>query len=151
MKDEITQEPLEESILIEFLLNDSMEEFREEFMQLHPYDQSIFFEKVEPDVRMKIYHYLSPKEIAELFEATKFDDEQYDLFMQEMDITYAADMLSFMFTDNAVDVLNELGKDKVASYLNIMDKESAQEIKDLLHYEEYTAGSIMTTEYVVNS
>ncbi|MET0961001.1 MAG: magnesium transporter [Psychrobacillus psychrotolerans] len=149
VKDEITQEPLEESILIEFLLNESMEEFREEFMQLHPYDQSIFFEKVEPDVRMKIYHYLSPKEIAELFEATKFDGEQYDLFMQEMDITYAADMLSFMFTDNAVDVLNELGKEKVASYLNIMDKESAQEIKDLLHYEEYTAGSIMTTEYVV--
>ena len=29
-----------------------------------------------------------------------------------------------------------------------MDKESAQEIKDLFHYEEYTAGSIMTTEYV---
>src|SRR5699024_12835987 len=30
-----------------------------------------------------------------------------------------------------------------------MDKESATEIKALLHYEEYTAGSIMTTEYVV--
>jgi magnesium transporter len=29
-----------------------------------------------------------------------------------------------------------------------MDDESAKEIKDLLHYEEYTAGSIMTTEFV---
>ncbi len=139
---------LEESNLIHFLLTDSMDDFREIFMELHPYDQSIFFEKVEPELRQKIYHYLSPKEMAELFEATKFDEELYEFYLKEMDTTYAADMLSFMYADNAVDVLNELEDAQVASYLNIMDKESAQEIKDLLDYEEYTAGSIMTTEYV---
>ncbi|TQR20272.1 magnesium transporter [Psychrobacillus vulpis] len=144
----MNQLALDESQLIEFLSNDLMDEFREEFMQLHPYDQSLFFEKVEPDIRKKIFHYLSPKEMAELFEATKFDDEQYEFYLKEMDTTYAADMLSYMYADNAVDVLNELGKDQVASYLSIMDEESAQEIKDLLHYDEYTAGSIMTTEYV---
>lgn len=36
----------------------------------------------------------------------------------------------------------------MASYLTIMDEEAADEIKELLHYEEYTAGSIMTTEFV---
>ncbi|WP_231687571.1 MULTISPECIES: magnesium transporter [Bacillaceae] len=139
---------LEESQLIDILSNDLMDEFRDEFMQLHPYDQSLFFEKVEPEIRKKIYHYLSPKELAEIFEATKFEEEQYEFYLKEMDTTYAADMLSYMYADNAVDVLNELGKDQVASYLSIMDEESAQEIKELLHYEEYTAGSIMTTEYV---
>lgn len=139
---------LEESNLVRFLLEDSMDEFREIFMELHPYDQSLFFEKVEPELRQKIFHYLSPKEMAELFEANKFDEELYEFYLKEMDTTYAADMLSYMFADNAVDVLNELEDAQVASYLNIMDKESAQEIKDLLHYEEYTAGSIMTTEYV---
>lgn len=148
MKEEMNQLQLEESNLIDFLSNDLMDAFREEFMQLHPYDQSLFFEKVDPEIRKKIFHYLSPKEMAELFEATKFEEEQYDFYLKEMDTTYAADMLSYMFADNAVDVLNELGKDQVASYLSIMDVESAQEIKDLLHYEEYTAGSIMTTEYV---
>jgi len=54
-----------------------------------------------------------------------------------------------MFVDNAVDVLNELDKAQVVSYLTLMNQESANEIKALLHYEEYTAGSIMTTEYVV--
>lgn len=139
---------LEESNLVRFLLEDSMDEFRGIFMELHPYDQSLFFEKVEPELRQKIFHYLSPKEMAELFEANKFDEELYEFYLKEMDTTYAADMLSYMFADNAVDVLNELEDAQVASYLNIMDKESAQEIKDLLHYEEYTAGSIMTTEYV---
>lgn len=148
VKEETNQQPLDESLLIEFLTNDLMDKFRDEFMQLHPYDQSLFFEKVEPEIRKKIFHYLSPQEMAELFEATKFEDEQYEFYLKEMDTTYAADMLSYMYADNAVDVLNELGKDQVASYLSIMDKESADEIKDLLHYEEYTAGSIMTTEYV---
>ena len=148
MKEEMTQLQQEESNLIDFLSNDLMDSFREVFMQLHPYDQSLFFEKVDPEIRKKIFHYLSPKEMAELFEATKFEEEQYDFYLKEMDKTYAADMLSYMYADNAVDVLNELGKDQVASYLSIMDVESAQEIKDLLHYEEYTAGSIMTTEYV---
>ena len=61
---------------------------------------------------------------------------------------FAADMLSEMSADDAVDVLNELDKEQVASYLTIMDEEAADEIKELLHYEEYTAGSIMTTEFV---
>ncbi|ALC86267.1 magnesium transporter MgtE [Bacillus sp. FJAT-22090] len=148
MKEELNPIALEESQLIDILSNDLMDEFRDEFMQLHPYDQSLFFEKVEPEIRKKIYHYLSPKELAEIFEATKFEEEQYEFYLKEMDTTYAADMLSYMYADNAVDVLNELGKDQVASYLSIMDEESAQEIKELLHYEEYTAGSIMTTEYV---
>src|SRR5699024_10102327 len=68
--------------------------------------------------------------------------------LAEMDPQYAADMLGSMYADNAVDVLNKLDKEQVASYLSIMDLEAAREIKDLLHYEEFTAGSIMTTEYV---
>lgn len=148
MKEEMNELLIEETNLINYLSNGLMHEFRESFMQLHPYDQSLFFEKVDQEIRQKIFHYLSPKEMAELFEATKFDEERYEFYLKEMDTVYAADMLSYMYADNAVDVLNELGKDQVASYLSIMDKESAQEIKDLLHYEEYTAGSIMTTEYV---
>ena len=148
MKEEFDQTLLDDTNLIEFLTNDSIDQFRDEFMQLHPYDQAMFFEKVEPDIRKKIFHYLSPKEMAEIFEATKFDEETYEFYLKEMEIFYAADMLSYMYADNAVDVLNELGKEQVASYLILMDKESAQEIKDLLHYDEYTAGSIMTTEYV---
>ncbi|EPD52137.1 magnesium transporter [Paenisporosarcina sp. FSL H8-0542] len=134
--------------LLAFLTDQQVDEFRDEFLALHPYDQAQFFEKVGPDSRQIIYQYLSPKEMAVIFQSIELDDDEYEPFLKEMDNTYAADMLSEMYADNAVDVLNELGKDQVASYLTIMDDESAKEIKDLLHYEEYTAGSIMTTEYV---
>lgn len=125
-----------------------VEVFREEFLSHHPYDQATFYEKAESNIRQLLYQYLSPKEMADIFEAIELDDDEYEDLFKEMNAMYAADLLSYMYTDDAVDVLNELSKDQVASYLTIMDKDSARQIKDLLHYEEYTAGSIMTTEFV---
>src|SRR5690606_34818982 len=119
-----------------------------EYLSLHPYDRAIFYEKVTPDMRELMYFYLSPKELAEIFETSEIDEDEYEQFLNEMEATYAAEMISYMFVDNAVDVLRELDKKQIVSYLTLMDKESATQIKELLHYEEYTAGSIMTTEYV---
>ncbi|WP_342525997.1 magnesium transporter [Chryseomicrobium sp. FSL W7-1435] len=139
---------LQQVRLTNFLEENQLDLFRAEFMDLHPYDQSVFFDKVDPSVRKKIFHFLSPEEVAEIFEANNFDDDEYQELLEEMEPAYAADMLSHMYADNAVDVLNEIDKEQVVSYLSMMNEESAQEIKDLLHYDEYTAGSIMTTEYV---
>ncbi|WP_394136746.1 magnesium transporter [Cytobacillus oceanisediminis] len=135
-------------LLIQSLQNEEIDSFRNEFLELHPYDQASFFKDLDEDIRAKIYLYLSPEEMASLFENLEIDEEEYKNVLAEMNPNYAADMLSQMYADDAVDVLNELDKDQVVSYLTIMDDESAKEIKDLLHYEEYTAGSIMTTEFV---
>ncbi len=129
------------------LLNDHIDQFRAEFLELHPYDQARIFEEMDADVRLQIYTYLSPEEIADVME--HIDYEEIEPFFTEMDPRFAAQVFAEMSTDDAVDILNELDKDKVASFLTIMDDEAADEIKDLLHYEEKTAGSIMTTEFVV--
>jgi magnesium transporter len=148
-KEEYREEIIfDEEKLKETLIQHNIKSFRDEYLLLHPYDRAIFYEKVEPELRETIYQFLSPKELAEIFETSEISDDEYKQFLQEMDTTYAADMISFMFVDNAVDVLNELDKSQVVSYLTLMNKEAAAEIKALLHYEEYTAGSIMTTEYV---
>ena len=63
-----------------------------------------------------------------------------------MNAHYASKVLEEMSSDN-VDILNELSKPKVASLLTLMNREDANEIKHLLHYEEDTGG-IMTTEYI---
>ncbi|MDW0117025.1 magnesium transporter [Sporosarcina thermotolerans] len=139
---------IDEEKLIDALERQDIKAFREEYLILHPYDRAIFYEKVDEEHRKTMYFFLSPKELAEIFETSEIDDGEYKQFLQEMDTTYAADMISYMFVDNAVDVLKELDKSQIASYLTLMNKDAATEIKSLLHYEEYTAGSIMTTEYV---
>ena len=144
----VRDEEMNDALFTELLIRGDVKEFRDEFLAHHPYDQASFYEKADSETRQLLYQYLSPKEMADIFEAIELDDDEYEDLFQEMDARYASDLLSYMYTDDAVDVLNELNKEQVASYLTIMDKESAQQIKDLLHYEEYTAGSIMTTEFV---
>lgn len=146
-----TQENINEELLIQTANEGNLESFREEFLNLHSYDQAQFFFKIDKETRLKMYYYLSPKEVADFFEMLEIDDNDYKEILAEMEPKYAAEMLANMYADNAVDVLNKLGKDQTASYLTIMDKNAAQEIKGLLHYKEYTAGSIMTTEYVAIS
>lgn len=142
------EQELNEELLNDLLHTGDVESFREEFLSHHPYDQATFYEKAELEIRQLMYQYLSPKEMADIYEAIELDDDEYEDLFKEMNAHYAADLLSAMYTDDAVDVLNKLNKEQVATYLTIMDKESARQIKDLLHYEEYTAGSIMTTEFV---
>ncbi|ARK26329.1 magnesium transporter [Sporosarcina sp. P37] len=148
MKNEVV---LDEDKLRGLLSNEDIHSFRQEYLALHPYDRAIFYEEVGSELRELMYFYLSPKELAEIFETSEIEEDEYEEFLEEMDATYAAEMISYMFVDNAVDVLKELDKKKVVSYLTLMDKEAAVQIKALLHYEEHTAGSIMTTEYVTVS
>lgn len=128
------------------LEKEQFDTFRISFLDMHPYDQAQFFMKQSKEKRMLIYYYLSPEEIADMMES--IDPDQTSEFFTEMDIQFASAVLAYLPADDAVDVLNELDKDQVASFLTIMDHEAADEIKHLLHYEEKTAGSIMTTEYV---
>jgi magnesium transporter len=141
------QEEHAEQLLIQLLQDQDIIKFREEFLELHPYDQAKFFANQEKDARILLYSYLSPEEMAPIVENLRAEDT-YEEYISEMEPSYVARILSEMYADDAADVLNELDKDQAASYLTIMDNDAAQEIKDLLHYDEYTAGSIMTTEFI---
>ncbi|APH05900.1 magnesium transporter [Bacillus weihaiensis] len=148
MSEEREKVELEEDELLSAISHHKLDEFRNIFLEQHPYDQAKFFIKLDQEERLILYQFLSPEEMAAVFENIEDEDDQYETYLSEMDPTFAAQMLAQMYADDAVDVLNELDKDQVASYLTIMDDEAAEEIRELLHYEEYTAGSIMTTEYI---
>lgn len=136
------------ALLLQELQKEQMTEFRERFLALHIYEQGQFYQSLDPETRSKLYHYMSPKELADMFDVIEEDNEHMEEYLAEMEPSYAADMLSEMYSDNAVDLLNTLDKHQVATYLTLMENDDASEIKELLHYEDETAGSIMTTEYV---
>lgn len=125
---------------------ESIEQFREEFLSLHPYEQSLIFKNASEDERHKIYTFLSPDEMAEMIEYFEIEDVGH--YIKEMIPTFAAQILEKLSSDNAVDILNTFSNEEIASYLALINKEEADDIRSLLHYEEKTAGSIMTTEYI---
>lgn len=130
------------------LKDNDIQRFREAFLDLHIYEQGQFYQSLEAADRQIVYTYLSPKELADMFDVIEEDDEHMVDYLSEMRPAYAADMLAQMYTDNAVDLLNTLDKKQTAKYLSLMTAEAASEIKELLHYEDETAGSLMTTEFV---
>ncbi|HDZ6505826.1 TPA: magnesium transporter [Staphylococcus aureus] len=147
-KERVQEELYDETLLDQYLENDDIDQFRDEFLALHTYEQSEYFEDTTDENRQKIFQYLSPEEVANFFDQLDIDDDEYELLFDKMNATYASHILEKMSYDNAVDILNELTKPKVASLLTLMNKDDANEIKALLHYDEDTAGGIMTTEYL---
>jgi len=130
------------------LRENNLQDFRENFLEMHIYEQSQFYEDLDEDERYLVYTYLSPKELANMFDVLEEDNENTQDYLSEMRANYASEMLAQMYTDNAVDLLNTLDKKQMGKYLSLMNQDDAAEIKELLHYEDETAGAIMTTEFV---
>jgi len=61
----------------------------------------------------------------------------------------AADIMEEMPPDEAADVLQKLSPETSADVLAGMEKEEAAEVRELLRFEENTAGGLMMTEFVV--
>lgn len=139
---------LDEDLLIRSLKEDNIDLFRQEFLESHPYIQAEFFLQIAPELRKKMYYFLSPKEVASIMEILEVEVNNNIEILLEMNDSYASEMISEMYVDEAVDLLNLLSKDKIKKYLSLMDQPSAATIQQLLQYKEFTAGSIMNTDYV---
>ncbi|WP_367141608.1 magnesium transporter [Staphylococcus capitis subsp. capitis] len=148
IKDKVREDVYDEELLNRLLDENDIDQFRDEFLSMHNYEQSEYFEDTDENNRQKIFEFLSPKEVANFFDQLDIDDEDYEELFDKINANYASHVLEEMSYDNSVDILNKLSKPKVASLLTLMDKDEANEIKSLLHYEEDTAGGIMTTEYI---
>src|SRR5699024_11021748 len=132
--------------LLDFLNKEDTEGIRKEYLSLLPYAQAIFFKEQTEDIRLRIYSYLSPREIASIIQ--NIDIEGIAIYIIVMDPRLAAPGFSEMPYDDVINILQVLDKDEIASFFALMNTEDVKEIKSLMHYEDKTAGSIMTTEYV---
>ncbi|HFI0464004.1 TPA: magnesium transporter [Streptococcus suis] len=148
---EVFERTLEENVVAmqELLNHNRMTRFRTEFLAMHHYDQGQIFEALTDEERQKVYQYLSPSELASIFDTIDDELDKMDSYIKEMNPNYAAAILGEMYADNAVDILNELDDlDLVKTLMQLMKPESAREISQLINYLPDTAGAIMTTEFV---
>lgn len=137
-----------QKLLDDSLNRNDIDQLRKEFLTLHQYEQSEYFENTTNQNRQRIFEFLSPQEVSRFFNQLDIEGKEYEILFDSMHAHYASEVLENMSTDNAVDILNELSNSKVASLLALMDNRVTDKIKKLLHYEEDTAGGIMTTEYI---
>lgn len=125
---------------------ENIQQFRQLFLELHPQDQLDIYLSMIQKQRVKIYEFLSPAEYAEIFEEMELADQK--IFIEELNKHYAQDVISHMSTDDAVDFLAEIQEAKAFTIIEGLEEEDAKDIKELLSYEEDTAGSIMTKDVI---
>lgn len=113
---------------------------------VHTFDKYKLFRELDTAERNFIYDNVPTEVVAEIF-AELDSEEQLKLFA-ELDDAYVSEIMGEMDADDAADIISELSQGEAAAYLSQMEKESAADIKELLIYEEDTAGSKMTKAYI---
>ena len=119
---------------------------RDILITMNPSDIAYIFAELEED-RLPLFFRLLPKELAaDTF--VEMEPEAQELLIRGFSDAELREVLSEMYVDDAVDVIEEMPANVVRRILAQADSQMRKEINEILRYPENSAGSIMTTEYV---
>ena len=113
---------------------------------MNPSDVAGLFKDLE-DKQIPVMFRLLPKELAaETF--VEMEPEDQELLIQGFSDNELKEVLDELYVDDAADLVEEMPANVVKRILKNVDPEMRSSINQILRYPEYSAGSIMTTEYV---
>lgn len=115
--------------------------------ELHPADLADILEELSRDEQRSLIESLDDETAAEA--VSEIPTRMKVALLNSLSAGKAADIVEEMAPDEAADVLQELPPETTAEVLANMDAEDAEEVRELLGFEENTAGGFMTTEYIV--
>lgn len=110
-------------------------------------DLATFMQDLTLKRQVEVARALDDERLADLLEEMGEDDRV--ALLAELEGERAADVLGEMDPDDAADLLREVGTEKAKVLLDLMDEEDAEDVRRLMHYEDYSAGGMMTTEPIV--
>lgn len=137
---------LVEQALLHMLEEKKYTTLRDILITMNPSDVAGLFEGLE-EKQITLLYRLLPKELA----AETFVEMEPDA--QEMLIRGFSDnelkaVLDELYVDDAADLVEEMPANVVKRILRQVDPEMRSSINQILRYPDYSAGSMMTTEYV---
>ena len=114
---------------------------------LKPYDIAAIFEELQ-DEKTPVLFRILPKELAaETF--VEMDEDTQEFLIHGFSDNELKEVLDELFIDDAVDIIEEMPANVVKRILKQADKDTRNTINQLLRYPEDSAGSIMTTEFIM--
>ena len=117
--------------------------------KLHPADIADIIEQMNPMQRTDIIESLDVQTAADVLPETA--PEIQAEIIDDLDTDDAADILEEMEPDEAADILGDLPEERTEEILKEMEPEEATDVRELLVYEDETAGGLMTTEFLAIS
>ena len=141
----------ERFVIVEKALRQMLEDkkyntLRDILITMNPSDIAAVFAGLK-DEKIPVMFRLLPKELAaETFVEMELDDQE--LLIQGFSDNELKEVLDELYVDDAADLVEEMPANVVKRILKQADPEMRSAINQILRYPDYSAGSIMTTEYV---
>ena len=119
---------------------------RDILVTMNPSDVAGLFEGLDEKQIPLMFRLLTKEQAAETF--VEMDPEAQELLIRGFSDNELKEVLSELYADDAADIVEEMPANVVKRILKAADPELRSSINQILRYPEYSAGSIMTTEYV---
>ncbi len=142
---EITEKFLEK--LVGFIYENNDAEIKKLFTEVHFADIAEVLDEVNFEEAIYIIKLLDSEKTSEIL--TELDEDTREKILENLSAKEIAEEVGEMDSDDAADIIGELSIERQKLVINALDDyELAADIKELLSYEEDTAGALMAKELV---
>lgn len=121
-------------------------EFKKEIESLEEADIADILNNLNDELLIKFFRLLPKNIAAETFSFLELDKQQ--TIITSLTAKEAAIIIDNMCADDATDLIEEIPANVVQKILSNTTSETRRDINHLLMYPEYSAGSIMTVEFM---
>jgi magnesium transporter len=119
----------------------------EHILELHYADIAEVLDLLSNEEAKYIYFQLEEDVQADVL--MELEEEVRDRFLASLSTKEIADQLENLDSDDAADILGEFSEEQIQEVISQMeDDEAAEDIVDLLNYDEDTAGGLMQKEFI---
>jgi Mg2+ transporter MgtE len=116
---------------------------------LHPADLADLIEQMHPEAAADLLEQLSVEKASDTLQ--EIDAPYQADIVEELDTERASDLLEAMPADDAADIIGDLSEERAEEILAGMQPAEAADVKELLRYDERTAGGHMNPNVVTLS
>ena len=135
-----------EKALLAMLEEKKYSTLRDILVTMNPSDVAGMFRGLEEKQIPLMFRLLPKEQAAETFVEMEPDDQE--LLIRGFSDNELKEVLDELYVDDAADLVEEMPANVVKRILKHANPEMRSSINQILRYPEYSAGSIMTTEYV---
>lgn len=133
--------------LSELIISNKHTEITALFSEVHFADIAELLDEVNFDEAIYIIKLLDSEKTSEIL--TELDEVTREKILENLSAKEIANEVGEMDSDDAADIIGELSEERQIRVINALeDLELAADIKELLSYEENTAGALMAKELV---
>ncbi|MBC8416545.1 MAG: magnesium transporter [Candidatus Cloacimonetes bacterium] len=132
--------------IIEYFENNRQEELRDKMNKLHPADSAQIINELPSEYKLAAFSLLNTENASDVIH--DLHDELREEILETIQQPRLVKMIDEMDSDEATDIAAELDEEQLKDVLEKIDKEDSKEIKQLLEYDEDSAGGLMQKEII---